>query len=67
MFWTHLCEVAGGPCTYEGDDMVSTHVGMKISEAHFNRVVDLLIAAMDAEQNFRQLRRNGASQLIGSM
>lgn len=50
MFWTHLCEVAGGPCTYEGDDMVNTHMGMKISEAHFNRVVDLLIAAMDAEQ-----------------
>ena len=41
---------AGGPCTYDGDDMVNTHIGMNIPEKHFNRVVDLLIAAMDAEQ-----------------
>ena len=30
--------------------MVNTHIGMNIPEKHFNRVVDLLIAAMDAEQ-----------------
>ncbi len=50
MFSAHLCHVIGGPCSYEGDDMLHTHIGMQISERDFNQTVDLLIAAMDAEK-----------------
>lgn len=49
MFAKHLCSEVGGPCVYDGDDMVNVHIGMEISEAHFNRVVDLLINAMNQE------------------
>lgn len=49
MFSLHLCSVVEGPCEYMGDEMVATHVGMQITEADFNRVVDLLIDAMEEE------------------
>lgn len=49
LFGEHLCEVAGGPCEYSGDDMVQTHIGMNIDEAQFNYVVEILINAMRAE------------------
>lgn len=43
----HICVHIGGPCTYTGDDMVKVHTGMNITEADFNRVVELLINAMN--------------------
>ncbi|MDW7550371.1 group I truncated hemoglobin [Pseudoalteromonas peptidolytica] len=46
-FINHLCDTLDGPCRYEGDNMVQIHTGMRISEADFNRVVDLLINAMN--------------------
>jgi hemoglobin len=49
-FITHLCSVSGGPCKYEGDNMVDIHTGMNINEADFNRVVELLIEAMEVNQ-----------------
>ncbi|WP_125558643.1 group I truncated hemoglobin [Pseudoalteromonas rubra] len=45
-FITHLCDTLDGPCEYQGDSMVQIHTGMKITEADFNRVVELLINAM---------------------
>lgn len=45
-FIEHVCVHLDGPCTYTGDDMLSVHKGMNISEADFNRVVELLINAM---------------------
>ena len=42
-----LCEVSGGPCQYSGDTMLDVHKKMNISEAEFNRTVDLLITAMN--------------------
>lgn len=42
-----ICVEAGGPCTYTGDDMVQVHTRMNITEAEFNRTVDLLINAMN--------------------
>ena len=42
----HLCVHLDGPCTYTGDDMLTVHEGMNITEADFNRVVELLINAM---------------------
>ncbi|WP_020410072.1 group I truncated hemoglobin [Hahella ganghwensis] len=45
-----ICEVSGGPCTYSGDSMVDVHTRMNVNEADFNRLVDLLIAAMDHQK-----------------
>lgn len=46
-FSQHLCDAINGPCQYDGDTMVDIHTGMNISEKDFNRVVELLIAAME--------------------
>ncbi len=45
-FVTHLCDIADGPCTYDGDSMEQIHTGMHIDEADFNRVVEILVDAM---------------------
>nr|WP_052026420.1 group 1 truncated hemoglobin [Pseudoalteromonas rubra] len=45
-FITHLCDTLDGPCEYQGDSMVQIHTGMQITEADFNRVVELLINVM---------------------
>ncbi|MCW8109864.1 group 1 truncated hemoglobin [Alteromonas ponticola] len=42
-----ICFLSGGPCEYTGDSMTQVHTGMNITEAHFNRTVDLLINAMN--------------------
>lgn len=42
-----ICAVSDGPCEYSGEDMETVHSGMKITEAHFNLIVDLLIKSMD--------------------
>lgn len=47
MFTAHLCQQLDGPCKYTGDTMVDVHRGMNINEADFNRVVELLMNAMD--------------------
>lgn len=46
----HLCMVTNGPCEYTGDSMQVVHEGMDISEAEFNRVVELLIHAMNRSE-----------------
>lgn len=40
------CVNTGGDCKYTGNSMVQVHTGMNISEADFNRTVELLINAM---------------------
>ena len=49
-FAIQLCDVAGGPCAYEGDSMAATHRGMEISHAQFNSVVSDLIDAMERSE-----------------
>lgn len=56
-FMNHLCDITDGPCEYTGDSMVDIHTGMNISEHDFNRVVELLINAMD-EQHIPQTIQN---------
>lgn len=43
----HLCALSDGPCTYTGDTMEDVHAGMHIQEADFNRMVEVLIRAME--------------------
>lgn len=43
-----VCAGTGGPCTYKGRDMKTTHAGMKISEAEFGALVEDLVKALNA-------------------
>lgn len=43
----YLCEVSDGPCQYTGDSMLDSHRKLNITEGEFNRVVDLLINALN--------------------
>lgn len=49
-FIVHLCELSDGPCKYSGPPLQETHKKMRISEAEFNKTVDLLINAMNKSQ-----------------
>ncbi len=42
-----VCMASGGPCTYTGRDMKTTHKGLGITEAEFNWVVDDLVKTLD--------------------
>jgi len=42
-----FCAGSGGPQSYGGRDMISTHKGMNISEQEFLAVVDDIMEAMD--------------------
>jgi len=42
-----LCEATGGPCSYLGRDMKTTHTGMGITEAEWNATVEDLVKALD--------------------
>jgi len=42
-----VCEGTGGPFTYKGRDMKSTHAGMRISEAEFSALVEDLVKALN--------------------
>ncbi|MFB9867764.1 group I truncated hemoglobin [Vreelandella sulfidaeris] len=44
-----LCEVSDGPCQYEGPSMERAHQHMGLTDVHFNRLVEHLDAAMQAE------------------
>jgi len=42
-----FCAGSGGPETYTGRDLVTTHKGMNISEQEFIAAVDDILSAMD--------------------
>ena len=42
-----ICMASGGPCTYTGKDMKSAHMGMGVSGADFNALVEDLAGALD--------------------
>jgi hemoglobin len=43
-----VAAASGGPVTYTGRDMKSVHVGMNITMAHFNALVEDLVMALDS-------------------
>jgi hemoglobin len=43
-----VCQVAGGPCEYEGANMKDAHADLEIRPADFNRLVELLQDTLDA-------------------
>jgi hemoglobin len=42
-----ICQASGGPCKYTGKDMKAAHMGMGISTADFNALVEDLVGALD--------------------
>ena len=42
-----ICEASGGPCKYTGKDMKAAHMGMGISGADFDALVEDLVGALD--------------------
>lgn len=42
-----ICEASGGPCKYTGQSMKSAHMGMGVSGADFNALVEDLVGALD--------------------
>ena len=42
-----ICEASGGPCKYAGKDMKSAHMGMGVSGADFDALVEDLVWALD--------------------
>jgi hemoglobin len=47
LLYTQLCELAGGPCIYDGRDMRTTHARLPISNAHFNALTEDLYIAFE--------------------
>ena len=45
-----ICDATGGPCSYLGRDMKTTHKGMKVSDAEWNATVENLVKAMDKQK-----------------
>jgi hemoglobin len=43
-----VCAAAGGPCTYTGRDMRTTHDGMAVTAAEFDALVADLVATLDS-------------------
>ena len=42
-----VCEATGGPCTYRGRDMRTTHDGMQVTAGEFDALVADLVATLD--------------------
>jgi hemoglobin len=61
-----VCEATGGPCTYTGRDMKTTHAGMRISNAEFTAMVEDLVAALDTFK-VPQAEQKELLGLLGSM
>jgi len=44
-----VCMATGGPCSYSGRDMKTTHKGMKVTDAAFGALVEDLVAATERD------------------
>ncbi|GAB1264955.1 hypothetical protein NBRC116493_21450 [Aurantivibrio infirmus] len=45
--YMQLCSLSGGPCEYEGRDMIDAHAGLGITKAEFDVFVEIFIEAMN--------------------
>ncbi len=50
----HVCSLTGGGCKYSGDTMKDSHAGMKITEAEFSAMVELLREVLDRRVGERE-------------
>jgi len=61
-----VCMASGGPCTYTGRDMKTTHAGMKISNADFTALVEDLVKALNTF-NVPEAEKKELLGLLGPM
>ena len=61
-----ICEATGGPCTYSGRDMKTSHVGMNISNEEVAWTGEHLAGALD-KFNVPEKEKNELLGAIGSM
>jgi hemoglobin len=61
-----VCSATGGPCTYKGRDMKTTHAGMRISNADFGALIEDLVKALDTFKVPTQ-EKNELLGLLGPM
>jgi hemoglobin len=65
-FADQICEAAGGPCSYLGRDMKTTHKGMNISDAEWTATVEALVKALD-KNKVGEKERSELLALLGPM
>ncbi len=58
-----ICDATGGPCSYVGRDMKTTHKGMNITEAEWNATVENLTKALDKNK----VDAKDKSELLGML
>jgi hemoglobin len=58
-----ICEATGGPCKYKGKSMKAAHMGMGVSGADFNALVEDLAGALD-KFNVKEADKNA---LLGAL
>jgi len=58
-----ICDATGGPCSYLGRDMKTTHKGMNIAEAEWNATVENLVKALDKYKVGEQEKK----ELLGAL
>jgi len=58
-----ICQASGGPCKYTGKDMKAAHMGMGVSGADFDALVQDLVGALDTFQ----VGAHEKGQLLGAL
>lgn len=66
LLYTQLCELAAGPCIYDGRDMRTAHQKLKLTDAHFNALAEDLCIAFD-RVGVRYSVQNRMMALLASM
>ena len=61
-----ICEAAGGPCKYTGQNMKSAHAGMKITDAEFDALVEDLVKSLD-KLKVAETEKNDLLTALGGM
>lgn len=61
-----LCQGAGGPCQYKGNDMKAAHAGMMLTEAEFTALAEDTVKALD-KFKVPAAEKNEVMNLLGSM
>jgi len=61
-----ICAGTGGPCTYTGRDMKTTHAGLDITEADFGALVEDLVKTLD-KFNVPEKEKNELLGILGPM
>jgi hemoglobin len=63
-----LCQLAGGPCVYNGPDMKEAHANLDVKRSHFNALVEVLQHSMEARGiPFQRQNQNQMLALIAPM